>query len=198
MDRQPDHDTLQAALDRCGAGWTAAQSHGLLAGRLAVAGRTAGAEWLGQVLDGVDTGNALRAECENLLSATFDASYRQLSERLSEFQPLIPDDAENALRRTTALAHWCEGFLHGLVTAKHEDALKQRIAEDPLADIIRDMLQITRATVGEEDEEGNEAAFAELVEYVRVAAQLAYEELADIRNAAGGPESGDSAPDTLH
>ena len=58
------------------------------------------------------------------------------------------------------------------------------MAAEPLADIIRDMLQITRAAVGEEsDAESNESAYAELYEYIRVAAQLAYEELSDIRHA---------------
>ena len=33
----------------------------------------------------------------------------------------------------------------------------------------------------ESDEEDNESAYVELVEYVRVAAQLCYEELADLR-----------------
>ena len=47
------------------------------------------------------------------------------------------------------MGHWCEGFLHGLVSADHGDALQgARLAEDPLADIIKDMLQITRATAG--------------------------------------------------
>ena len=46
------------------------------------------------------------------------------------------------------------------------------------------MLQITRAAVDEEsDAETNEAAYAEILEYMRVAAQLAYEELSDIRHA---------------
>ena len=46
------------------------------------------------------------------------------------------------------------------------------------------MLQITRASVdAESDAETNEAAYAEIVEYMRVAAQLAYEELADLRHA---------------
>ena len=48
------------------------------------------------------------------------------------------------------MGHWCEGFLHGLVSADHGDALRARLAEDPLADIIKDMLQITRAAVDEE------------------------------------------------
>ena len=46
------------------------------------------------------------------------------------------------------------------------------------------MLQVTRAGVDEgADEESNEAAYAEVLEYIRVAAQLAFEELADIRHA---------------
>ena len=67
---------------------------------------------------------------------------------------------------------------------QHGEALKKRLAVEPLSDIIRDILQITRAGVDEEvDEEVNEAAYAEIVEYLRVAAQLAYEELSDIRRA---------------
>ena len=98
--------------------------------------------------------------------------------------------------RAAALAHWCEGYLHGLVSVDHGDALRQRLAEDPLADIIRDMLQLTRAAADDSDDETNEAAYAEVVEYVRVAVQLAYEELAEFR---GPPESPQAEPgETLH
>jgi uncharacterized protein YgfB (UPF0149 family) len=52
------------------------------------------------------------------------------------------------------------------------------------------MLQITRATVDEDsDNEANETAYAELVEYLRVAVQLIYEELADFRSAPAGSEA---------
>ena len=187
MEGRLNHDALEAALNKCGATWGAAQSHGLLAGRLSVAGPACGEEWLGIVLDGVDENNAMRTECENLLGEAFGLAYQQLAERLSEFEPLLPNDAEDASARATALAHWCEGFLHGLVSATHGDELKKRLAADPLADIIRDMLQITRAAVGEDEEEAVEEAYAELVEYLRVAAQLAFEELADIRDAGGTP-----------
>lgn len=199
MDQQADHDSLDAALRRCGAGWTAAQCHGLLTGKLAVAGSEAGTQWLQQVLDGVDSNNALRTECEGLLAAAFALAHRQLEERLSEFEPLLPDEGHERAARTTGLAHWCEGFLHGLVSARDDDALKARLAAEPLSDIIRDMLQITRATVdSDEDEESNEQAYIELVEYLRVAAQLAYEELADIRPTGTGEVVRKSAPDTLH
>ncbi len=193
MDEKVDHDVLDDALRRCGANWDAAQSHGLLTGRLAVAGVPAGPEWLQQVLEGTNENDALRTVCARLLDALYQATYWQLSERLSEFMPLLPDDDTDAAARTAAMAHWCEGFLHGLVSVKHGDAVRDRLAVEPLSDIIRDMLEITRAEVDADlDDEGNEAAYAELVEYLRVAAQLAYEELSDLRHRAA------AANDTMH
>jgi len=184
MDEKVEYDTLEDSLKRCGSSWDAAQTHGLLTGRLAIAGAPAGPDWLLHVLEGVDAGNALRKECQKHLDTLYQSTFWQLSERLSEFEPLLPSDDDDVWLRTAALAHWCEGFLHGLVSAKHSDALKERLGAEPLSDVIRDMLQITRAGLDEEsDEEENEAAYVELVEYLRVAAQLCYEELADIRNA---------------
>ncbi len=184
MDQKVGFDELDEALRRCGASWDAAQAHGLLTGRLAVVGVPAGPDWLLQVLEGTDETNALRTECQVKLDALYQATFWQLTERLSEFEPLLPDDDASAVVRAQAMAHWCEGFLHGLVSEKHAQALKERLAAEPLSDIIRDMLQITRAAVDDEvDEETNEAAYAELVEYIRVAAQLAYEELTDIRHS---------------
>lgn len=198
MGSEVDYDNLDDALRRCGASWDAAQAHGLLTSRLAVNGADAGLDWLQQVLEGTSESDALRTECAGLLNTLFQDTLRQLSERLSEFEPLLPDDGDAASLRAAALAHWCEGFLHGLVSVDHGAALKERLAKDPLADIIRDMLQLTRATVDDgSDEETNETAYAEIVEYVRVAAQLTYEELAEFR---GPPASGRRAGpgETLH
>jgi yecA family protein len=192
-----DHDTLNDALRRCGSAWDASQAHGLLSSRLAVAGTDAGPDWLQQVLEGTDESGALRTECASVLNTLYQDTHRRLSERLSEFEPLLPDDSDSASIRAAALAHWCEGFLHGLVSADHGEALRQRLASDQLADIIRDMLQLTRAAVDEgSDEETTEAAYAEIVEYVRVAVQLTYEELADFRGPAGASSA--SANETLH
>ncbi len=197
MDEKIDHDALDAALKRCGASWGAAQSHGLLTGRLAVSGASAGPDWLLHVLEGTDENNAFRLECQKMLDTLYQSTFWQLSERLSEFVPLLPDDDSEAADRTMAMAHWCEGFLHGLVSAKHGDALRNRLAAEPLADIIRDMLQITRAEVDDaSDEETNEAAYVEIVEYLRIAAQLTYEELAELRHiAASSPKEGG---ETMH
>ena len=197
MQTEFDYDRLDDALRRCGANWDAAQAHGLLSSRLALTGAAAGMEWLRLVLEGTDANDALRRECEELLDTLYQATYVQLAERLSEFSPLLPDDEEAAETRAQALGRWCEGFLHGLVSADHGKALRQRLAGEPLADIIKDMLEITRAGVDEDgDDETNETAYAELVEYLRVAAQLTYEELAEFRDTGEGIPAG--RDDTLH
>ena len=185
MEQGIDHDTLEDALKRCGSTWGASQTHGLLSGRLAIAGADSGFDWLSQVLEGTDQAGALRTECEGLLGVLFETTFQQLAERLSAFAPLLPGEEDTSAIRATALAHWCEGFLHGLVSDTHGDELRQRLASDPLSDIIKDMLEITRATVADDnDAEGNDHAFTDLVEYLRVAAQLTYEELAEFRGSA--------------
>lgn len=185
MDEKVEYDRLDEALRRCGASWDAAQAHGLLTGVLAATGVGGAPEWLNQVLEDTDPANALRQECQGMLDALYQATFWDLSERLSEFSPLLPDDDSDPFVRTVALAHWSEGFLHGLVSNASGAALKERLAAEPMSDIIRDMLQITRAAPGDDDDaEANEAAYVEVVEYLRVAAQLAYEELSDLRHAA--------------
>ena len=52
MDEKVGYDELDSALRRCGSNWDAAQTHGLLTARLAVAGVPAGPDWLLQVLEG--------------------------------------------------------------------------------------------------------------------------------------------------
>ena len=199
MEQAIHHDELDSALKRCGATWDAAQTHGLLSGRLAIAGSDSGFDWLTQVLEGTDSSDSLRGECEVMLSTLFESTYRQLSERQSDFEPLLPDDEDSASVRTAALGHWCEGFLHGLVSSDHGDALKGRLSAEPLADIIKDMLEITRATVEEDsNDETNDAAYAELVEYLRVAAQLTYEELVEFRRPPAGDQDADGNEEVLH
>jgi uncharacterized protein YgfB (UPF0149 family) len=184
-------------LRRCGSTWNAGQTHGLLCSRLALAGAEGASRWLAQVLQDTDPDNSQRTECEVMLEALCSVTWQQLAERQSDFMLLLPDDDDPAWVRAEAMGQWCEGFLHGLVSETHGDDLRQRLASDPLSDIIKDMLEITRATAGDEaDPNVNDNAFAELVEYLRVAAQLTYEELAEFRGPYSQPLQNESG--TLH
>jgi uncharacterized protein YgfB (UPF0149 family) len=177
-----DQHELDSALRRCGSSWNASQAHGLVCSRLALCGAEALDDWLAQVLENTDPNDALQLECAALLRRLHDDTHWQLAERGSEFNLLLPDDSESPAVRTEAMAQWCEGFLSGLVLRVPSDQLKKRLSGDPLGDIIRDMLEITRADVDEDaDDESTEVAFAEVQEYLRVVTQLVYEELAEFR-----------------
>jgi len=178
-----EYAELDDLLRRCGANWNAAATHGFLCSRLALSATDAAPEWPGLVLQGGEAGGALRDDCADRLQRLFHATLKALEERQSQFAPLLPDDSSPGTVRAEALANWCEGYLHGLVAAKHGERVKSKLASEPLADIIRDLLEITRATVdAEARDESNEEAYMELVEYIRVAVQLVYEELAEFRS----------------
>lgn len=193
-----DHNEVDAALRGSGSSWSAAQAHGLLCGRLAVLGAEGGPDWFGLILQANDASNMSHGDDLVLLDDLYSETYRQLSARRSEFNPLLPGEGETASVIATALAEWCEGFLHGLVSDVKGESLKKKLAAEPLSDIIKDMLEMTRAAADDDDDdEENEAALTELTEYLRVAAQLVYEELADLRHPVeSSPQLAES--DAIH
>ena len=125
-------------------------------------------------------------------------TYKALSERQSEFEPLLPDESEPLPLIAAAMAQWCEGFLHGLVSNVTDEALKQTLADEPVSDIIKDMLEMTRVAVDDDVPEENEEALTELVEYLRVASQLVYEVLSELRHRAALPAASIQNSDTMH
>ena len=164
----------------------AAEAHGMLAGCLCGASGYGFEDWLREILPEGRAGAAATAMLQELYTATAAA----LLQPDMEFELLLPEDEQPIAARTTALAQWCQGFLYGLGTGAIPDATK---LPGEVGEIVRDFLEITRADVdGEQDDEANESAYAELVEFVRVGVQLLFEELAGARHAAT------STPTPLH
>ena len=110
------------------------------------------------------------------------ATRAELASDQMDFQALLPDDDEPIAARAEALGQWCQGFLYGLGTQPipEPDQLPQDAGE-----VVRDMTALTQvAADSQESDESNEQAYAELVEFVRVGAQLLFDELAPWRGAA--------------
>lgn len=179
-----DYQSAELALRQGGSSWSAAQAHGLLCGQIAASGGGVISSWLNTVIEDTDPANALRNQAEDYLMNLADATYKRLSERQSEFTPLLPDESEGIAESTRALAEWSEGFLHGLVSGASTATVKDRVAKAPIDEIVRDFLEISRAEADDEQSDAaDDEAFAELIEYVRVSTQLVYEELAELRHA---------------
>ena len=193
-----NHYEVESTLRDSGSTWRASQSHGLLCSRLALMGSDGCDDWLRLILESSDGVGSAASGTLDFLERVSSETYRQLSGRQSEFEPLLPDDSESAAIITEALAEWCEGFLHGLVSNVQDEMLKAKLAAEPLSDIIKDMLEMTRAAANEdEDDDEIDEALTELVEYLRVAAQLVYEELAELRHQDTSDEMNPES-DTVH
>ncbi|MGH8441852.1 MAG: UPF0149 family protein [Nevskiaceae bacterium] len=167
------YDELAEALSRLGFEQDAAEYHGALCGALCVK-EPAEIDPL-RVLQSskqADEGGTVAAQALHRLRGESANSFT--ASELG-FAPLLPDDEEQLTHRVRALSAWCEGFLFGLASGK---PLVMKECSPEFKEIVSDFTEFTRAGVGEdEDNELEENAYAELVEYVRVGAQLIFLEL---------------------
>jgi uncharacterized protein len=184
--QQPDYSEIQQLLVDERSLADAAEAHGTLTGCLCGAGAYRFEDWLHEILPEGEAEPAAAEKLRELFAATRDA----LEQPDMGFELLLPSDAQPIAARTAALAEWCQGFLYGLGSGSITDA--SGLPGD-VGEIVRDFGEITRAGVDtSESEDSNESAYAELVEFVRVGAQLLFEELAAARRA--GPSATDPAP----
>jgi uncharacterized protein YgfB (UPF0149 family) len=184
------HARLERTLIAVGAPCDAAEAHGTLSSLICLHGSRAGRYWLDAMLEEEPPAAPTGAE-DALLSLAMETA-GQLEDPDFTFGPLLPDDGEPLTDRVEAIALWAQGFLHGLGEAGRRSGLAARLQEEPLAELMEDLTEITRAAVGEDEEgaEQDEQAYAELVEYLRVAAQLFYLELAPLRSDRHGAPAG--------
>ncbi len=173
-------EQLSEALDLAGAMGDPGELHGQLCGLACVMGMEAGQAWVMQALADADAPASTVKLAEEPLIAIAGRSLAALDDGDMSLQLALPhDDAELALR-AEALAHWCQGFLHGLGSSASDDSI---LTEGSTGEIVKDFSEITRAGFESDDnEEEAEAAYAELVEFVRVSAQLVFEELQPFRD----------------
>lgn len=178
----PGFDQVDQALRRAEAGYDAAEAHGSLCGLLCGLGAGAESAWLADTLPESPGNPTVTGQATAILNALAVNTRGALEDVQMTFQPLLPDDAEALMQRVDALAQWCQGFNHGLFVAARTSATEDEIRSGNTAEIVSDFAEMAQVAVGpdEADAEG-EAAYAELVEYVRVSVQLVYEELAAVR-----------------
>lgn len=166
------------------------EAHGTLAGALCAAADYRFEDWLREIYA---EGKA-SLEARDRLEGLFEETRRALAAGQMQFVAMLPGDDVPIADRATALGQWCQGFLYGLGTSPipDADALPEEVGE-----IVRDLTSITQVAVdaGESDE-ANEEAYVELVEFVRVGAQLLFDELARFRGPDGAP--GPSTAGSLH
>jgi uncharacterized protein YgfB (UPF0149 family) len=178
---------LRESLADSGAVVALAELHGGVCGALCAGGESAARRWLRDCIDDQElaaSSAALVAELDELV----DVSEKTLADSDLRFEPLLPGDDAPLEEQVQALALWCQGFLNGVGTTAPGVAL-QSAAGTSLPEILRDFGEISRAGLSEEEAAGQaqaDFALAEIHEYVRVSAQIVFEELAAQRVGSAG------------
>ncbi|MEJ2645024.1 MAG: UPF0149 family protein [Gammaproteobacteria bacterium] len=170
-----DYDEVDAALQQAGAIPDAAESHGILCGLTCAGGRPDAQAWMGQVLADTDPANAMVVPCRSVLEQLYQDTMGQLNDSALDFRLLLPMDADPLPDRAKALGKWCEGFLFGLGMGGVKDTAS---LPGTVPELIKDMSEISRVEFDiDSPEDADEAAYTEIVEYVRVGVLLINEEL---------------------
>jgi len=168
------------ALEELGVSTGAAEAHGELCGLACVLGSRATEAWLAGLGEAAGAGQAVAAL--ELLRDMAGLSCEVLAEGAMRFNLLLPPDDELLAARTQALGDWCSGFLAGLGAVATSQAARAVLQGDTGREIIGDLAEIARATLDQaEPGAEDEVAYAEVVEFVRVGAQLIFDELHAVR-----------------
>ena len=181
MNNFTNESELDEALENCDSGRNSIQAHGLLCGYRMTHGLKGHDMWLHRMFE--NSSNEKGDKYKYIFDDLFIKTWQQLEERQSEFELFLPGDDRGLLTRAKAIGSWCDSYLHGLISSVTTEKLKKAINREPTSILIKDLLEMTKATIGEEDDdETNERSYAELVEYTRIAVQLIFEELEESRN----------------
>jgi hypothetical protein len=180
-----DFEQLQDALRALGLDAKAAEFHGASCGYVCAGGHDAEAFLRAYGDEQWPTPDAAQRSALDSLRAAFATSRRLLDDEDLGFDPLLPGESAHVHERAQALVDWCQGFLSGLGLggmtahqARHQD----------VREILRDMSTIAASELGfDRDEEVDESALSEILEWIRVSVLLVREDLAHARARAAAP-----------
>jgi len=115
---------------------------------------------------------------KNILLGLIAETHEKLNDTEMTFYPLLSPDSESLTNRTLSLSSWCQGFIDGFSLAIAQENISINLTEqDIIVEIIEDFSQISKLTSASVmNEGGEELAYMEVVEYVRVGVQLIFEE----------------------
>lgn len=176
----PEFSEFTRLLRDAGALSDPAESHGTLVGMLAAdPGEDCCQRWIALTLHGTDqpegNGRAVPAELRPRLDSVYAATERSLADLQMGFEPLLPEDEADLRTQAEAMGSWCQGFLYGftLIRRGGGKALPPQVQE-----VLEDLQRMAEVeTPDASGDEQDHEALVELVEYIRVAAQLVHDEL---------------------
>ena len=170
----PNYEQIQEILSHVQSAYTAEDSHGMLCAMLIVNNSLQCKRWVDEICTQSEEGLSLDGVSHDTLCELYEHTKQELNDTLLNFTLLVPEDDNSLNARVTSLKKWCDGFLFGLALAGVKDLT--HVPEDSM-EILQDITSISQASEDEEEEEMNEVAYSDIVEYVRMGVLLINEEM---------------------
>jgi len=195
---RPPFDDLSDALARLDVPLGVPEAQGLVCGLLCSRpASSAKSRWFSELLDAaalVPEALAERAADLRRLDHWFAAELAGLNDAELDFELALPDDERPLGERVAGRGEFCAGFVYGVgigLSARGDPPLPSDARE-----LLDDFMAIDGTdarSVGVEDESGEEEAFVELVEYVRMGVLLVNEELKPVSATSSTAPGADAA-----
>ncbi len=170
----PNYEQIQDILSYLQSPYSPEDCHGMLCAMLIVNNSLQFKRWLDEICTQSEAEKAIEDDNQDTLCALFEHTKQELNDTLLNFTLLIPEENNSLKARVTSLKKWCDGFLFGLALAGVKDLT--HVPEDSM-EILQDITTISQASDDEEEDEMNEVAYMDIVEYIRMGVLLINEEM---------------------
>ncbi len=136
------------------------------------------AYWLAQIEKTIlaEELSHLPEACTQQLEKLLKCCFQDLTHPLCQLGLLLPDDEEPIEIRLQAVADWCKGFIYGLGLGSPEPAIW---SQPNVREALEDIAQIQKLDPHAEENNESEKNYIELVEYLKIATILIFEECSE-------------------
>ncbi len=176
----PQYDELDACLNSYDSGMSAAECHGVVCGLLSAQPEIDDQALGQQLLSGEfnaapeDETVVVHANDLAMFQRLVAGTIEQMDDPELSFMPMLPDDEGSVGDRAIALGQWAEGYLFGLSLGGIKEF--SGFSED-LQGFSKDLVNMCSLEVDGADDEENEQAMFEVVEYLRMGVLMVRDEV---------------------
>ena len=162
---------FSALLSNAGHTVSPAELHGLLLGRSCAGAGFDPEPWLSEAADLL--GSEIPDTVRQALIGLQEMVKHELAGEEITLVLLLPDDETPLNQRALALGQWCQGFLAGFGLTARDGALSEQANE-----VLQDLSSIAQVQSALEESEDGENDYMEVMEYLRVAPLVLFNECA--------------------
>ncbi|MBE9527105.1 MAG: YecA family protein [Proteobacteria bacterium] len=178
MPSELDIELVMRSLTNISSECTPSEAHGILCGLLCAKEKIEVNEWISHLSKGLSPGDLLAAEAYELLALLYNETMTSLTDNDLKFYPLLPED-EAVMVSLEGIAQWAQGFLMGLSLAGIQEFSNY---PEEVEEFVEAMVSISDADSYDlADDESDEEAVFELIEFIRMGVLLVNEEMNPIR-----------------